>query len=188
MRRLVKGALAGAAGTTLLNAVTYLDMAVSGRPASSVPEQAVDRMAQRLGISIGDVDEASSRRSALGALMGLMTGITAGAVYGVCRPLALWVPRPLASVAVGLGTMAMTDSSIAALGITDPAEWSARDWASDVVPHLAFGAGVVATFDAFGIARRDPGTSAIRIHSRTERRSRSWRARPRASSKRATGM
>jgi hypothetical protein len=29
-----------------------------------------------------------------------------------------------------------------------PGTWSAGDWASDVIPHLAFGAGVAVTFDA----------------------------------------
>ena len=29
------------------------------------------------------------------------------------------------------------------LGTTDPSTWSAADWAADVIPHLAFGAGVV---------------------------------------------
>ncbi len=35
-RRLLLGAAAGAAGTTALDAVTYLDMALRGRPASSL--------------------------------------------------------------------------------------------------------------------------------------------------------
>ena len=149
MNRLIQGALAGAAGTTLLNAVTYLDMAVTGRPASSVPDQAVDRIARRFGVPLGEGDDAPNRRSAVGALMGLMTGMSAGAMYALGRPATQWAPRPVAMLAVGLGTMAMTDSSIVRLGISDPRDWSARDWASDVVPHLAFGAGVVATFDAF---------------------------------------
>jgi hypothetical protein len=33
----LRGAAAGAAGTTALNAVTYLDMVVRGRPASDAP-------------------------------------------------------------------------------------------------------------------------------------------------------
>jgi hypothetical protein len=147
MGRLTKGLAAGAVGTTLLNAGTYLDMAITGRPASSVPDTAVDRMAERAGISLGEGEAAANRRSALGALMGLATGMTAGAVYGVIRPSAPRVPRRLAVLAVGLGTMAATDSSIVAAGITDPRSWSAHDWASDVLPHLAFGAAVVATFE-----------------------------------------
>ena len=35
------GAAAGAAGTTALNFLTYVDMAVRGRPASSTPEKTV---------------------------------------------------------------------------------------------------------------------------------------------------
>jgi hypothetical protein len=47
VNRLVRSALlgsaAGAAGTTTPNAVTYLDTAVRGRPASSTPEDTVER-------------------------------------------------------------------------------------------------------------------------------------------------
>ncbi len=38
------GAAAGAAGATALNALTYVDMAVRGRPASSTPETTVERL------------------------------------------------------------------------------------------------------------------------------------------------
>lgn len=38
-RRFLHGLAAGAAGTTALNAVTYLDMALRGRPASTTPEE-----------------------------------------------------------------------------------------------------------------------------------------------------
>jgi len=34
------------------------------------------------------------------------------------------------------------------MGTTDPRSWSPGDWASDLVPHLVYGAGVVLTFDA----------------------------------------
>ena len=132
MNRISRGVLAGAAGTTFLNAVTYLDMAVRGRPASPVPDRAVDVMADRAGVSLG----------------GLLTGMAAGAAYGLVRPLAPGVPRSVAALAVGLGTMAATDAGNVSLGLTHPRDWSAADWASDVVPHLAFGAGVVQAFDA----------------------------------------
>jgi len=36
--------------------------------------------------------------------------------------------------------MALSDVPLSLLGISDPASWSAKDWASDVVPHLAYGA------------------------------------------------
>jgi len=35
-----------------------------------------------------------------------------------------------------------------ALGLTDPREWSASDWASDVVPHLAYGAVAALVYEA----------------------------------------
>jgi hypothetical protein len=149
MGKLSAGLAAGAVGTTLLNAVTYLDMAVRGRPTSSVPDDDVDRMAERAGISLGDdPDKASARRTAIGALLGYMAGASIGAVYGLARPLAPDVPPRIAAVLVGLGAMAATDAASIAMGTTDPRAWSAADWASDVVPHLAFGWGVAVTYDA----------------------------------------
>jgi hypothetical protein len=44
--------------------------------------------------------------------------------------------------------MAATDGSMTALGLTDPREWSATDWASDLVPHLVYGAAAAAALDA----------------------------------------
>src|SRR3954453_19928071 len=149
MGTLAAGLAAGAVGTTLLNAVTYLDMAVRGRPPGPVPDDAVDRMAERAGLSLGgDEETASARRSAIGALMGFLTGASAGAVFGLARPLARDVSPGLAAVLVGLGTMAATDASSAAMGTTDPRSWSPQDWAADVIPHVAFGWGVVQTYDA----------------------------------------
>jgi hypothetical protein len=44
--------------------------------------------------------------------------------------------------------MAASDASSALLGTTDPRTWSPADWASDLLPHLAYGAAAVAAFDA----------------------------------------
>jgi hypothetical protein len=38
-----------------------------------------------------------------------------------------------------LGAMALTDGTMSFLGVTDPRSWSMTDWASDLVPHLAYG-------------------------------------------------
>lgn len=46
------GLAAGAAGTTVLNAVTYLDMVARGRPASTTPEDAVRALSDKTGVSI----------------------------------------------------------------------------------------------------------------------------------------
>ncbi|HEU4657514.1 MAG TPA: hypothetical protein VFR97_08320 [Capillimicrobium sp.] len=144
---LARGLAAGAAGTTALNVVTYLDMTLRGRPASSVPDAAVTTLAERAGVSLGEGDAAENRTSGAGALLGYLAGLTAGAAYGLVAPVARSLPRPLAGVVFGLGVMAATDASNAALGVSDPREWSGIDWASDVIPHLAYGVVTVAVHD-----------------------------------------
>ena len=42
-----------------------------------------------------------------------------------------------------------TNGPMTVLGITDPRTWSAPDWVSDLVPHVAYGAVVATTLDAF---------------------------------------
>jgi hypothetical protein len=44
--------------------------------------------------------------------------------------------------------MALTIGPMAALDVTDPRTWSPSDWASDVVPHLAYGCTTAAAFAA----------------------------------------
>jgi hypothetical protein len=149
MRRLIRGVAAGAVGTEALNVTTYLDMAIRGRPASPLPEQDVAAMAERAGVSLGrDPQTAANRRSAIGALLGYVAGAAMGAVYGLVRPLARGVPQPVAVAAVGLGAMVATNAGSVRLGTTDPRTWSAQDWAADVIPHLAYGAGAVLAYDA----------------------------------------
>jgi hypothetical protein len=46
MRAIGWGLVAGAAGTTALNAITYLDMAIRGRPASDTPERTIERLSE----------------------------------------------------------------------------------------------------------------------------------------------
>lgn len=137
---LLAGAAAGAAGTTALNTVTYLDMALRGRPASSTPEQTVDTLAARTGLSIpGDEDTRGNRLSALGALTGILAGVGAGAVLGAVRA-AGWRPGFLGtSIAAGTGALLVGNGPMTVLGVTDPRSWSGSDWVSDVVPHLAYG-------------------------------------------------
>ena len=35
--------------------------------------------------------------------------------------------------------MIATDAPMAALGVSDPRTWKPADWASDALPHLAYG-------------------------------------------------
>lgn len=150
---LLRGIASGALGTTALNMTTFLDMAVRGRPSSSVPEQDVQTLADTVGVDLAaglSDEQAESRKEGLAALMGYLTGLGIGAVYGLLRPLAPRVSPPVAAIALGLGAMAATDGVTALLGQADPREWSASHWASDIVPHLAYGAATVAGYESFG--------------------------------------
>ncbi len=143
LKKVLKGALAGAAGTTALNAVTYADMVLRGRGASSTPEQVVEELARRSGLTIPGSDEVRQNRvEGLSALAGIATGVMVGAVAGPLRVRRL---GPLAGpVTIGGAAMLATDLSMARLGVSDPRTWDATSWLSDIVPHLAFGAVVYA--------------------------------------------
>jgi hypothetical protein len=141
VRWALRGAGAGAAGTTALNAVTYLDMAVRGRPASSTPAETVERVAGAAHLQIpGSGESRANRVEGLAPLTGLATGVGMGLVLGLARA-AGWRPgpvtEPLAAAAVAL---IGANGPMALLGVSDPRTWSAADWAADLVPHLAYGA------------------------------------------------
>jgi hypothetical protein len=149
IRQILRGAAAGAAGTTALNAVTYLDMVWRARAASSVPERTVDRIADRTGERIpGSDEQRDNRRTALGALTGIVTGIAVGAGYGLARARGFRPPVWGGALAVGGMAMLASDLPIAALRISDPRTWSRSDWISDAVPHLTYGAVTAATLTA----------------------------------------
>src|SRR5947209_18142861 len=105
LRDTLAGVAAGAAGTVALDVATYADMAIRGRPSSEVPTKVAGALTQRLGISLfGDGpaasdDAASNRRSAIGSLMGYVTGVGLGALVGALRPRLGRVSVPLAGVA-----------------------------------------------------------------------------------------
>jgi hypothetical protein len=138
---LVNGALAGAAGTTALNAVSYLDMVWRGRAASTTPSDSVERLAERAGVTIpGTEAQRGNRVEALGPLLGIATGMGLGAVLGAAGALGVRT-GPVRSVAVAsLAALLVSNVPMTALGVTDPRTWSAADWVSDIVPHLAYGA------------------------------------------------
>lgn len=146
---LTKGALAGAAGTTALNLVTYGDMLLRARPASDVPADVAGRLADRAHLDLGDERQAPPRREAAGALLGLVAGLGVGKGYGCAvaltgrRP-----PVPVAGALLGLAAMAASDAPATALRVTDPRTWPPSSWASDLVPHLAYGLVTAATFHA----------------------------------------
>jgi hypothetical protein len=139
-RSVLRGAAAGAAGTTALNAATYLDMVLRARPASSTPQETVEKGTDALGVEVpGEGEDKDNRTSALGALTGLATGVAVGAAYGLVRGLGL---RPPALVGAGLTAgvaLVGANGPMAALGVSDPRTWSTSDWVADLVPHVAYG-------------------------------------------------
>ncbi|MGO4807827.1 hypothetical protein AB4089_22220 [Arthrobacter sp. 2MCAF15] len=140
IRTLATGAVAGAAGTTALNTLTYFDMVWRARPASSTPEATVEKLADVSGITIpGTEEERANRVAGLGPLTGLAVGVGAGAVLGLART-AGYRPGLLgSSLTAAAGALIASNAPMTVLGITDPRTWSLTDWASDILPHLAYG-------------------------------------------------
>jgi hypothetical protein len=171
--RIIAGAIAGAAGVVALNAAGYLDMLIRGRAASDMPARVAGKLADQFGVPLefepdaddgsdddehdaedaGDLGDdesetAANRSEAIGALLGMANGIGIGVAYGIVR---LILPRPpawLAGAALGAAAMAASDYPATRLGLTEPRDWSATDWASDVVPHMAFGIATAIAFEA----------------------------------------
>ncbi len=146
----LRGAAAGAAGSTALNAVTYLDMVVRGRGTSSTPEQTVEALAEKAHVPIpGDDETRSNRVQGLGPMTGLVAGVGVGVVVGLVRAAGFRSQPLVGTLLTTLGVLVAANGPMTVLGITDPRTWSATDWASDIVPHLAYGAVVKTTMDAF---------------------------------------
>ena len=141
----LRGAAAGAAGTTALNVVTYLDMAVRGRPASSTPQDTVERLAKTAHLAVpGQGATRTNRVEGLGALTGLVAGIGVGGLVGLARAAGFRAGTLLTTGIV----LVSTNGPMTVLGVTDPRTWSVVDWISDLVPHLAYAAVVTTTLDA----------------------------------------
>ena len=142
----LRGAAAGAAGTTALNVVAYLDMAVRGRPASTTPQRTVETLAGLAHVTVpGEGATRGNRVEGLGALTGLASGIGVGGLLGLARASGVRTGTLLTTLIV----LVSTNGPMTVLGVTDPRTWSRTDWISDVVPHLAYGVAVTTTMDAF---------------------------------------
>ncbi len=136
----LRGALAGAAGVSALNAATYVDMLVRARPASEAPQKLVETVADGAGVAIpGDEKQRQNRLQALGPLSGLVTGVAVGAVAGALRAAGIRLPTVVAGPLLGLAAMASADLPLAVTKVSDPRSWSGPDWAADALPHLAYG-------------------------------------------------
>lgn len=150
-RTIAAGAIAGAAGEIALNVVSYADMLVRARPASSMPGKVAERLAGGVGVDFAQPgersDKASIRQEASGALLGYGMAIGMALAYAVARRAGLRLPVPVAGLLMGGGAMLIADSTATALGVTDPTEWGASGWISDIVPHAAYGLVAAATIE-----------------------------------------
>lgn len=138
---MIKGALAGLAGVTALNIVSYLDMIQTGRPASKIPAQTVEKLADMAGIDIGSelaVKKKAARLQALGALSGIATGVLVGSFVGASSMLHSQNIFKTASQATVLAAL-LGEGIPVYLGLTDPKEWTDKEWRSAAYPHLAYG-------------------------------------------------
>lgn len=154
MGRFVRGAVAGAVGTYALNLTTYLDMLARGRPSSELPAKAAAQLAGDVGFDLqGDDEATANRREALGALSGMMAGVSVGVLASTVMP--RLGRRRLVVPAAFVGAMAAagTNGPMVVKGLTDPRTWGPAGWASDLVPHFVYGLGVVT---ALRVLRHEP--------------------------------
>ena len=141
---LLHGVIAGAAGTTVLNAVTYADMAIRGRGTSDAPDQLISAAAEAADVKIpGDNETRENRIAGLGPLSGTGVGVLVGGVAGLIhaglRSRGRRAPLLISALATGAAAMVLTDGPLAIFGVSDPRSWSGKDWLGDAVPHLAYG-------------------------------------------------
>lgn len=141
---LSRGLAAGAVGTTVIEAVTWLDMALTGRAPSTAQDDTTVGVLTRLGVP---TPQDAHRRSAYGALGGIAAGLGIGVASSVARSLGLKVSAPVGAVLTGATAMVATDVPMVLTGVSDPRTWTRADWVRDVVPHLAYGVGVRWTLD-----------------------------------------
>ncbi|WP_040339727.1 hypothetical protein, partial [Candidatus Blastococcus massiliensis] len=144
-----RGLAAGAAGTVALDAVNRLDMALRGRPASSVPEQVVDAVADRVGRRVpGSGASRESRRTALGALTGIANGLGVGVLASAARSYGVRFPAPVGAVLAGAASTAAAELPAVRLGISDLRTRPTADRIADAGAHLAYGVAVQAVLEA----------------------------------------
>ena len=149
------GIVAGAVGTFALDASTYADIALRGRPPSEVPEKVAQRFIEQAGIDLGDDPEsAKNRRSGIATLLGYATGISGGIAYGLARRRFSRTSTATLGLGLGFGVMAVTDTSSTLAGATDPRTWGVSGWLADAFFHAIYGVVTASTFDSWSRSQR----------------------------------
>lgn len=155
--RAVQGLAAGCVGLIALEITSYLDQYLRARPPSDSPTKLGRRLGDELGLDLGSGEARQHRASALGPLAGYWDGLLLGIAWSSLAPRT--ASPALGTAALTAGAMAGSNGPLIALGITDPAEWTATDWLSDAIPHLAYGLATALTIAALRAA--DDGAVAI---------------------------
>lgn len=130
LQTLLYGLVAGAIGTALFTAVEYAEMAVTRRSASLVPGKVL--VAMTGGDPQTDVERARKWNLPTHFLHGTMLGVVLAALS-----LLGWsaVVTPVVFYVVVLGGDWLLYS---VLGVTKPSQWSAADWARELVLKAVF--------------------------------------------------
>jgi hypothetical protein len=155
LSRMVLGKLAGLAGTASLDAVTYLDMAIRGRPPSELPDKMVRKLAELAGCEefakpAEELDDrARQQRAGIAALLGYADGAGSGVLFGLVRPYIRGIPCFWAGIGLAGFTALMSEGLAAKLGQTDPSSWPASAWIEDIVPRCVYGWVTCYVFDSF---------------------------------------
>lgn len=137
------GMVAGMAGTAVLNATTYADMAIRARPPSKLPEHVVQQAAQKAGF--GELNE--NRKQGLGMLMGYADGFSTGVLFGLVRPHMRRVPWYVMAAGMALFTMTISEGTATAMGKSNPAKWDAATWLAGLVPRMFYGCATCLIYD-----------------------------------------
>ncbi len=74
-----------------------------------------------------------------GIAVGVGVGTVAGLVHRALAKRGRSIPSVVEVTLISAAAMALSDVPLKLLGISDPASWAAKDWASDAVPHLLYG-------------------------------------------------
>lgn len=143
-RAIAFGLAAGAAGSAVLNATTYADMAIRARPESKVPKRVVKEFARWAGVRRLQ----RPRVQGLSMLLGYADGFGTGVLFGVLRPRMRGVPWYLAGLGLAAFTLVLSEGTATAMGKTDPRRWGASGWLMDLAPRALYGCVTCLVYDA----------------------------------------
>ena len=151
---LVFDAAAEVIGTTVPNAVSLVDLTLHDWPANKTPQEGAEASAAIAeGAGRQPRNARSQRLPGLGGLRGIACGVGAGAVVGLVMSLGWPTRRSVRSVVATIGAMVVANAPLTMLRVHDPTTWTAEDWVTDVMPHLAYGASMAAVLHRFTASR-----------------------------------